>query len=933
MGNGMDISESGDFTIIGKVSSKLSSSENFGYALGNTAGVDVAWLQSKSDLENSPFRLGENESAETNNTFRIFRHDYGHVPATLLEGSTFVVDIPAEPQNIITQNSPGKNTFEVRFDGTGIGATGVFNMEEKELLIIRGGYGYALEPQALILDDQNNTILPFDPSWLKVRNGTDYLEVAKLRDLSPGSLRGLRGIKVSASQWGSRPFGKGEPDFPMNAYWLSYRRTASQYGLTVLLGPDRNVASSLQDALLDMTAHSTNDFSDAFLMPGFTYSDYDTDVHITTISHGGVYPMEFLDVVINVGTVESNQAAAPAFDLKVSNKFPSVGEFINITAQLPNNQNLSDYAFSWYTNEIPETQIQYLNQSSISKSFNKSGEYVIRVVVSDLKGGIASSNLMIKVGDYQESEVSSISGTVRSKNGMIQGARVMAAKAPITEHYISAYGAEQDLFMPSGFGESLKYSINGKTDGNLVMRRGEVHRFYFEPSISGYPLTFWEQPEGYTPQLRLKMLSTPRIDKKGTNYRTVPSVKLIETSGFANYVDDSVGTIEDFQKEGLTLGDYIIQRPLVKAIMEESNISSVAIRPAFADPVTGNLIRFGGSALSRSNAPKLSIGRLSFWEDYSKPDATLVAYVDGVNTVSPVNGKSFLAPNWLLRPKSKNFVPDLVVWGTGSKGCFEVTIPKSDFKPVSTFTGKVSSQGNGQVISISNQGFGWEPNGTMAVLHYPYEPIAYWTFDRHESLFDDSNQSRFQPSPAWLRNIKRRLANHWAFEEEDGTYIFDKITDNNISMGADFNMSDESRWAWGAKGRALELNGTIGISFQGIVDDSNFTFSSWFQPFDDFTLTIGGQDLEYDHASGIVTYTDEAKTLQRLSGNSQWMHLAFVKGDESKDYIYLDGQSIEITSSESNNDVSLSIYNGLLDEVQYFESAFTESIIKEALGA
>ena len=38
----------------------------------------------------------------------------------------------------------------------------------------------------------------------------------------------------------------------------------------------------------DMTARSTNDFSDAFLMPGFTYSDYDTDVHFTTISQGVV---------------------------------------------------------------------------------------------------------------------------------------------------------------------------------------------------------------------------------------------------------------------------------------------------------------------------------------------------------------------------------------------------------------------------------------------------------------------------------------------------------------------------------------------------------------------------------------------------------------------------------------------------------------------
>ena len=69
-----------------------------------------------------------------------------------------------------------------------------------------------------------------------------------------------------------------------------------------------------------------------------------------------------------------------------------------------------------------------------------------------------------------------------------------------------------------------------------------------------------------------------------------------------------MGTIEDFQKirlhQAITLYKDHLER-----IMEESNISSVAINPALADPVTGNLLRFGGSALSRSNA-LLSMGRL-----------------------------------------------------------------------------------------------------------------------------------------------------------------------------------------------------------------------------------------------------------------------------------------------------------------------------------
>ena len=175
--------------------------------------------------------------------------------------------------------------------------------------------------------------------------------------------------------------------------------------MTILLGSEaltNNFSPALDDALLDMTPHTPSDFNDAFLLPGFTYSDYDSDVHITTISKGGISPMEYLDVVVSVGTVDAGQASAPVYDLAVSNRFPEIGEFVSITAQLTEGNLSKDFAFSWFTNEIPETKAQFLNQPTLTKSFNEKGEYVIRVMVSDMKGGVASSNLVIKVGDYEK---------------------------------------------------------------------------------------------------------------------------------------------------------------------------------------------------------------------------------------------------------------------------------------------------------------------------------------------------------------------------------------------------------------------------------------------------------------------------------------------------------------------------------------------------
>ena len=71
--------------------------------------------------------------------------------------------------------------------------------------------------------------------------------------------------------------------------------------------------------------------------------------------------------------------------------------------------NVTDYAFSWHVNEIPETDNRVLNNSTFIKSFDKAGEYVVRLVVSDLRGGIASKNIVIQVGDYHSTDRSIIS--------------------------------------------------------------------------------------------------------------------------------------------------------------------------------------------------------------------------------------------------------------------------------------------------------------------------------------------------------------------------------------------------------------------------------------------------------------------------------------------------------------------------------------------
>ena len=64
------------------------------------------------------------------------------------------------------------------------------------------------------------------------------------------------------------------------------------------------------------------------------------------------------------------------------------------------------------------------------------------------------------------------------------------------------------------------------------------------------------------------------------------------------------------------------------------------------------------------------------------------------------------------------------------------------------------------------------------------------------------------------------------------------------------------------------------------------------------------------------------------------MHFGFVQYDNNKAHIYLDGQRLLVTPGldPASPDIVFSNYDGLLDEVQYFESSFTEAIIKELAG-
>ena len=202
------------------------------------------------------------------------------------------------------------------------------------------------------------------------------------------------------------------------------------------------------------------------------------------------------------------------------------------------------------------------------------------------------------------------------------------------------------------------------------MRRGEVHRFRFDQAASNFGLTFFDQPESEAPRVKINMLVTPVVDSQGNGYTEVPEVNSTQNSLFSSYVTKKTGTIFDYlnvSEAGQTFGqqteEFLITKPFAKSLLSDTNVTSVRVAPKEMDNF-GNYVAFGGIGHNRNNPPDVTIFRSSFWEDYTDPNATARAYIDGIGTMSPVNATEFLGHAWQAQANNDP-IPEIVVLGTG----------------------------------------------------------------------------------------------------------------------------------------------------------------------------------------------------------------------------------------------------------------------------
>lgn len=254
-------------------------------------------------------------------------------------------------------------------------------------------------------------------------------------------------------------------------YWLGYRRAYTDNGwLQEGLQADwvqGTTYGSDGAVMLDMTPYSNDDNSgitttddnndkwDGALLIGRTYSDPTNGIHVTPTARGGSSPNEWMDVQVNIGTFPTNRP--PTVSLSASTLTPATSASVVFTAEAsdPDGDTL---AYEWHFGLPKQLFSNSLNRAQVTNSWSAASEYVVRCVASDMRGGLASTALVVTVGN--PGTVYRITGQVLSNGAGVAGVRVYTSHTNMT--YTTTDGGYALVDLPAA-----SYTVGAQLYGQI----------------------------------------------------------------------------------------------------------------------------------------------------------------------------------------------------------------------------------------------------------------------------------------------------------------------------------------------------------------------------------------------------------------------------------------------------------------------------------
>ncbi|MEW6157200.1 MAG: PKD domain-containing protein [Verrucomicrobiota bacterium] len=204
-------------------------------------------------------------------------------------------------------------------------------------------------------------------------------------------------------------------------YWLEFRQKfAANKWLMNGAGLRWSGRGNESAVLLDTTPGSAAEKDDSPIVLGRTYADPAAGIFITPIRKGGTTP-ESLDVVIQRGHFPSNQPPTISLTASATNGTTSTTFTFRTAAIDPDGDAL---AYFW---DFGDAELG-ANLATVTHRWATAGDYVVSCTASDMKGGVATASIVVRVGSPGTFRVS---GRVTADGEPVLNARVSAGSGRV----------------------------------------------------------------------------------------------------------------------------------------------------------------------------------------------------------------------------------------------------------------------------------------------------------------------------------------------------------------------------------------------------------------------------------------------------------------------------------------------------------------------